>query len=315
MSIRPMLAAKFDEAIVAAHLRADGFLWMQPKIDGMRVLLGPFGQPLSRSGRVWTQRHLLTWYANNPNLVGLDGEMIAGHGNANDPAVFRASASGVRAEDGSPELTYYYFDNFGCGSASYSVRMSEEMLPNIYNLYTSDLHGYSVRMVRCPTYKVTSLEEIYARHEENLANNWEGSMLRRERPPYKHNRATALQGQLLKMKPTETTEAIIEGYEPWYQNNNEAKLSPLGFTGRSVHQENMVALDMLGAWHVSLLSNRDIKFKIGVMDGVTHDERRRLWANRDAYIGRIYEFRHQGYGGYDKPRTPVGLRFRSPMEF
>ncbi|WP_416383265.1 hypothetical protein, partial [Parvimonas sp. D4] len=74
-------------------------------------------------------------------------------------------------------------------------------------------------------------------------------------------------------------------------------------------------MERLGALKVELLTDRSVRFSIGVFKGWTHADRDRLWADRDTLIGRILKFKHQGYGGgYDAPRTPVGLGWRSPID-
>lgn len=322
MTIRAMLAAQFDERRILAHLEAVGFLWFQPKIDGMRVLGGPDAVPLSRSGKEWKQKHLRALFRERPSLRGFDGEVIAGH--VYDPTVFRDSMSGIRAEDGSPEFTYYVFDNFSdrCAPYGYSYRLAKirEILdiceddPNQF-IRVQGGEGYDAKIVLCPTYRCTTLDEIYRREEEAIAAGWEGGILRRDDRPYKFNRATPLDGSLTKLKRFEDAEAIVVGYEAWEVNENEAELSELGYTVRSQHQDGKRVIDRLGCLHVELLTDRSIKFKVGVFKGWDHAMRDRLWAARTTLPGRILKFKHQGYGGgYDKPRTPVGLGWRSAID-
>ncbi|MEB3059503.1 hypothetical protein, partial [Parvimonas sp. D9] len=79
----------------------------------------------------------------------------------------------------------------------------------------------------CPSYAVSSLDEIYRREEEAIANGWEGGILRRNDRPYKHNRCTPNDGNLTKLKRFEDAEAIVVGYEAWEVNGNEATVSEL----------------------------------------------------------------------------------------
>jgi DNA ligase 1 len=141
-------------------------------------------------------------------------------------------------------------------------------------------------------------------------------MLRRPDKPYKFGRSTNRGGELIKLKRYEDAEAVVIGFEPWYENQNEATESELGYQTRSAHQENKVPLDRLGTLKCRLLTDESVEFDIGVMQGVTHAERDRLWTVRESLIGAICKFKHQGYGGgYDKPRTPVFLNWRDRDEF
>ncbi len=315
MTIRAMLAAKFEESRIQKHLDEAGFLIMQPKIDGMRVLNGENRIPLSRSGKEWKQRHLRQWLQDHPSFAFTDGEAVAGLQVTVDS--FRDSMSGLRAEDGCAELTYYAFDYFKPEYAerTYSVRRARlETLIGAPQC-RHEANGYVMQMILCPQVIVSTMEQIYDEEVRLLEAGWEGGMLRRNDRPYKFGRATPLDGSLTKLKRFEDAEAVVVGYEPWYHNANELKESPIGYAARSQHQEGKIALERLGAIHVELLTDRSVKFKIGVFRGIDHPERDRLWADRDSLLGRICTFSHQGYGGgYDVPRTPVFRNWRSPLD-
>lgn len=338
--IRPMLAAKYDPAVTQKHLDSDGYLLIQPKIDGMRVLFDD-GIARSRSWKEWTNRYLQAFARDYPNWThGWDGEMIPGH--SYDPNVFREAMSGLRSEDGAREFTIYLFDNYDRSYAHYpyvsrAIACYEDLrrvpatpgsTSGIDSLSDVDpekpyLSGwwarvvsehYSVRIVLCPTWEVRSLEAIDAKEAELLADGWEGAILRRPGRGYKWNRATTNEGSLTKIKRFETDEFVIDEVIPRYRNDNEATQSALGYTTRSAHQDNLVAEECVGAFRGHLLRNPEAIFNIGVLR-FDHSTKCRLWGIRETLPGKILEFSHQGYGGgYDLPRTPVGLRFRSPID-
>lgn len=310
--IRPMLAAaKFEPAHIEEHLRQCGTLIMQPKIDGMRAMIDEECIPRSRSWKEHKSRYLRQWAMQHPSLRGLDGEVVSGHVYSAD--TFRESMSGIRAEDGSPEFTFFAFDYFldPYKDMPYSERraMAAAIVDRLGENQVGDT--YHAKLLLCPQRIVASLDEIYQYEEELLVAGWEGGILRRADRPYKYNRATSREGALIKLKRFEDDEAVVVGYEPWYVNNNVATESALGYTARSSHQENLVAIDRLGALKCELLRDRSISFDIGVFRGWSHSDRDTLWAVRDTLLGRIIKFKHQGYGGgYDRPRTPVGLGWR-----
>lgn len=313
VQLRPMLAAKFDEAKVAKHLAEDGLLLVQPKIDGMRVLLHN-GVPRSRSWKEWTNVSMRAWAAHVGKFgQGWDGEMIPGL--KNDPNIFRDAMSLMRAEHGGTEFTYYLFDNFLDPGIAYSSRLAnlgEQINPANFMFYGPN---HMVKVVVCPTSIVQTMEELYAKEAEFLEAGWEGLIIRRHASGYKYNRATPSDGWLTKMKRFEDAEARIIGVEPRYHNANEATISALGYTARSAHKENLVAEECLGAFQVELVEKPDIKFNIGVLKGVTLGDKEKMWQRREELIGRIITFKHQGYGGgYDAPRTPVFHGFRDPIE-
>jgi len=320
--IRPLLAAsKWDEDKVHRHLREAGFLWMQPKIDGMRALIDQ-GVARSRSWKPLGNRHLQQFAQDfGATLQGLDNEVVAGH--VYDPNTFRASMSGIRAEEGAQEFTLYILDKFDTPNFAYNVRRAKAEVQlgilggeGVIVTHPSATHSYKAKMVMCPQIQVSTLDQIYAHELELLDAGWEGAILRRNDRGYKYNRATPLGGELLKLKRFETDEAIVEGCEPWQENQNEATESALGYTTRSAHQDGKVEQGRLGALCCRLRSNPSVKFKIGVFLGLTHTDRDTLWTERESLIGRIAEFKHQGYsGGYSAPRTPVFLKWRPASEF
>ncbi len=314
--IRAMLADNkgWNEAAVQAHLQEHGFLFMQPKIDGMRALLAD--KPMSRAWKPHKNRFMQSWLSYNPQLAGLDGEVVPGLVYSAD--IFREAMSGIRAEDGSPEFTFYAFDLFSeeWVNRAYLARLAKlEQLfgPSGVTYGGSD---YTASVVVCPTPRVVYLDEIYKLEEQMLKDGWEGGILRTPNSPYKFGRSTTREGYLLKLKRFEDAEAVVVGWEPWYENQNEPTLDPRGYTARSAHQENLQPLERLGAWLVQLRDNPEVEFSVGVLRGVTHADRDRLWKDREHYMGRIMKFKHQGYGGgYDRPRTPVFLNWRPASEF
>lgn len=319
MATRVMLADNkpITDEMIQMHLDECGFLWGQPKIDGMRVFVNDDALPSSRSGKEFKHKYLRQWTQAHPSLRGLDGEVVAGHIYSED--TFRDSMSGIRAQEGDPEFTFYMFDYTGNDYHKYSYKDRMNYLAGIraqFGEFQQIEGGFHCRLLVCPTQTLTTLLEVQEFEQKCLAEKWEGSMLRRPDRPYKFGRSTNRGGELVKLKRFVDAEAIVIGYEPWDTNENEPTISPLGYQVRSNHQDGKVSLERLGALHVQLLTDQSVVFKIGVMQGVTHAERDRLWTIRDTLIGRICKFKHMGYsGGYEKPRSPVFLNWRLQDEF
>jgi ATP-dependent DNA ligase len=313
VQIRPMLAdnKKVTPDILQRHLNEVGYLIMQPKIDGMRAMIAEDATARTRSWKLHKNRYLQKWASHHPSLRGLDGEVSSGH--AYDKDTFRESMSGIRSEEGSPDFTFFVFDTFSepYNGLTYEGRRTyaESVVAQLGPDQIAD--DYHCKLVMCPQKKVYTLDEINAYEEELLLAGWEGAILRRNDQPYKYNRSTNLGGALIKLKRFDDDEAVITGSYPWEVNDNEATLSALGYTVRSSHKDNKRVIDRLGGVNCHLLRDPSVTFDIGVFRGWSHSDRDRLWSIRDTLPGRILKFKHQGYGGgYDKPRTPVGLGFR-----
>ena len=327
--VRPMLAAKFDPEITKKHIATDGYLYCQPKIDGMRILFDE-GIARSRAWKPWTNKYLQMFAADFKDVLqGWDCEGLPGlhWGDSVDPNVFRTAMSELRSMDGTKKFTLYLFDNFDLTYRTESYRERfKSCKVDLGTLSNGEEHlhirsydgqgtKYEVLVRLCPNYLVSNLEQISALEAEFLANGFEGAMLKRCNARYKYNRATTLGGELTKIKQMEDDEAVIIGYEVAYENQNEAEANELGLTSRSSHLANLVEKDYLGSLSVSLLKAPNICFKIGVMRGVSIEQRKKFWTHRDELLHKVVTFKHQGYGGgYDKPRTPVFLSFRDPCD-
>lgn len=327
-----MLAAKFSERAFLEHVKLDGYLMVQPKIDGMRVL-HHHGVPKSRSWKNWTSSALNHWSKDFKQLLhGLDGEMIPGlHYEDPEKDVFRRAMSEVRAMEGGQDFTYYIFDNFLEPQKAYWARLRDlkARIEEDPDPLCSSPGKYNVLLKVCPTYKVTTLAELYQLEEEFLEQDFEGAIVRRPMAPYKYNRATTNEGWLTKLKRFEDAEAVIVEVIPRYKNNNEKVVNELGLSHRSAHQDNLEEQAMVGAFKCRLLQSRTpdlgldapvnyaivTEFNIGVFLGFGLANREVMWARREEFLGKIVKFKHQGYGGgYDVPRTPVLLGFRDPID-
>lgn len=318
MASRVMLADNkpIKDEQIQALLDISGYLYGQPKIDGMRVHVNEESRPASRSGKIFKHKYLNAWCQDHPSLRGIDGEITPGHAYTEDS--FRGAMSSIKAEEGTPLMTYFLFDDTELHNTPYASRLErlEKVIEQFGQTQQSDEHGYHMKLVVTSTVKVFTLEEVHTLAEKHIVDGWEGTMLRRPDMPYKFGRSTNRGGELVKIKRFVDAEAIVVGYKPWQQNNNAPTIDERGYQVRSSHQDGKVPLEMLGTLDVELVTDRAVSFSIGVMAGVSHTERRRLWEHRETLIGRICKFSHQGYGGgYDVPRTPVFLNWRSNSEF
>ena len=120
------------------------------------------------------------------------------------------------------------------------------------------------------------------------------------------------------------------GFEEKMHNANVAKKNALGFTERSSHKANQVAMDTLGALVVritysalgleppkpkgdDLLSGLwqgepTVEFKIGT--GFDDATRAHIWKNRKKYMGAPVKFRFQKLSPAGIPIFPSYIEFR-----
>jgi DNA ligase-1 len=280
-----MLAEKADFSILRFPKLAS------PKLDGIRCLV--------RNG-VALSRHLLPIPNKFVQSVigkkqwnGFDGELIVGPATAKD--VFRVTDSGVMSAEGEPDFVFYAFDNW-IMQRGYSTRLED------VRYRARDL----VRTVAVPHTAIGSEAELLMYEKAQVDLGYEGVMLRDPDGAYKFGRSTAKQQGLLKVKRFEDSEAIVTGVVEEMHNTNAAEKDELGRTKRSKAKAGLVGKGTMGALNVRDI-HTGVEFQIGT--GFTAADRARTdWA------GKIVKYKHFPIGAKDKPRSPVFLGVRDPLD-
>jgi DNA ligase 1 len=284
--LRPMLASHAPADLDALRYP----LLASPKLDGIRCLIVN-GQAVSRTLKPIRNQHIQRLLG-NPDLDGLDGELIVGEPTA--PDCYRRTDSAVMSAAGEPDFRFYVFDRWD-SSDRFGLRISSTL--TVSSRYEIKNH---------PHFKVHDTKELESYESEVLDAGYEGLILRDPTAPYKMGRSTEKQGWMLKLKRFVDAEAIVVGYEEKLHNWNEAITDERGYTKRSSHQENKVGAGTLGALVCEL---QGIQFAVGT--GFDDATRTLLWSQRDTLAGRIVKFKHFPVGAKDRPRHPVFLGFRS----
>ena len=167
-----------------------------------------------------------------------------------------------------------------------------------------------------PTHTITDHDELDAYEAQQLADGFEGVMLRDPVGPYKCGRATENQGWLLKLKRFVDSEARIIDFEEQMHNDNEAETNELGLTKRSSAQDGKVPAGTLGKFVVEEVGKAPWTepFRVGTGEGLTQELRLKIWKNRSLFKGRIIKYKYQPHGVKDAPRIPIFLGFRDPRD-
>ena len=277
-----------------------------PKLDGVRaVVFG--GVVYSRKLKPIPNEFVQKTFG-IPELEGVDGELIVG--SPTSPTVYRDTVSGVMSEDGEPSVIFQVFDLFM--SAPFVERMKALKL-RLSSLRSRKGVPHRVQFVRQQT--ISSAEELAAFEQDALDQGYEGAMVRSPTGPYKCGRSTVKEGHLLKVKRFLYAEAVITATEELEHNQNEKTVNELGRSKRSTHKAGKVRGGTLGNLLVTGAPDSPfagIDFSIG--SGFTDEDRATLWAAREKLPGRIVKFRHFPTGTKERPRFPVFLGFRDPID-
>lgn len=296
VGFRPMLAAKCDVEVLPSLLQVAYIA--SPKIDGVRVVIGPNG-PMTRSLKPVGNTYIRTLLTDE-RLIGLDGEIVVGEPNA--PNVFNKTTGAVRRQSGNPDFTFLVFDDFTVHNLPYTSRLASAEA----KVKTMQAAGFNfVKMLTHTAASVTG-QDLSWWLDHWLADGYEGMCLRQRVGTYKFGRSTLNERGLLKFKPFDDMEGRVFGFEELMRNRNEATENALGLTERSHAQAGLVPGNTLG----KLLVWTDEFGLVKLGSGFTEYERDHIWSEQATYLNKTVTFKYQKLGTIDKPRIAIFKGFR-----
>lgn len=271
------------------------------KLDGIRAEKFD-NKVLSRKLKEIPNRHVQAVFGKEPAMEDLDGEFIMGDPRA--PDAYRKTMTAIMSKDGEPDVTFFAFDVVKVGWP-FHVRYAE------LEKRVAILKAKGLNVVLVEQAVIMSEEELRKFEEWALGEGYEGVMIRGINGEYKFGRSTVREGILLKLKRFCDGEAEILECLELEHNQNAATKNELGRTKRSSHKAGRVAGGKLGAMRV-----RDVKtgveFQVG--SGFEDSEKEAIWKIRDSVVGKLIKYRYFPMGNKEKPRFPVFLGFRDPID-
>jgi DNA ligase-1 len=261
------------------------------KLDGVRAIVQN-GVVLSRSLKPLPNRLVQTTLS---HLEYLDGELIVG--DPRSKTVYRDTVSHVMSQEKVDyDLRFYVFDHVKNPAERYQNRLVQ------VNKRTKS----NCIVITHPQHVVTCRDTLLELEQKMLDQGYEGLILRDPDAPYKYGRSTMKEGYLLKLKRFVDAEFEVIGFEERMHNGNEATTNELGRTKRSSHKENKTGRGDLGALVVR--DAQGLVFNVGT--GFDDVQRATIWADQNAYLGRLAKVKYFAVGMKDAPRHPVFLGWR-----
>jgi len=278
-------------------------LYASPKYDGIRAYVCD-GKLYSRKNILIPNKHAQAAFGRRM-FNGFDGELILS-GKERSFDCFQATSSAVMSEGGTPKVLFKVFDICNLNNMTFAARYA------VYRNILNTLRSNTVLPVLQTIIK-DELQLLYY-EEQTLKAGYEGVMLRSFNSPYKQGRSTLREGYLLKLKRfREDAEAEIVGFEELEHNDNELTVSNTGAAKRSSHKAGKRSGGVLGSFVLKMnFQGADITFTCG--SGLTDKDRADFWERRPELLGKVVKFKYQPIGVKDKPRTPVFLGFRDPID-
>ena len=300
---KPMLAASMEDSkgnqMSFSDLKFP--LMASIKLDGIRCLRVN-GQTLSRSFKPIPNQYVQRMMASLPD--GLDGELVTYNADGS-VRTFNEIQSDIMSEDGEPNFKFEIFD-YVSSSLDDAFLFRYKKLEDLI----SSLPKFCSLVKHVVLQDAASLERF---EEEVVLQGHEGIMTRKPGGPYKCGRATFKSQDLIKIKRFKDSEAEIIGFEEKMHNANEAEIDELGHTKRSSSKDGLVPANTLGTLLVRDI-HTNLSFGIGTGKGLNDDLKKKIWTNKDTYLGKIVSYRYQEVGTKDLPRIPSFQGFRDKRD-
>jgi len=271
------------------------------KLDGIRCLRLN-SKSLSRSFKDIPNRYIQAKMSVLPD--GLDGELMTINRDGSLKE-FSDIQSEVMSEDGEPNFIYQIFDFVKDSIDKPYIDRVKDLVA-----WANDKPEFCVLVL--PTI-VNNEAELLEYEEQAIRQGHEGIMTRKLTGPYKCGRSSFKEQYLVKIKRFVDSEAIIVKLEERLHNTNEASLDELGHTKRSTAKAGMVGVNTLGTMFVKDVHDGR-EFGIGTGKGLDDSLRKRIWDNKEEYLGKIVRYRYQEVGVKDLPRIPSFQGFRDPID-
>lgn len=295
---KPMLANKdIDLAKIAFPV------YVQPKLDGVRALITREGV-MGRSGKLIRNKAVQKEFW-RPELIGLDGELIAGDATAS--ASCRLTTGILNSPDDKTQVSLVVYDLWEFevrGPRTFADRYGQ-----LERTANTQFRGKHIEL--CPTLLVDDLTFLHIWEHKWVGMGYEGLIGRSPGAAYVHGRSGKKDQALWALKRFEDTEAQVIGFNEEMHNANERKEDAWGRGERSSAKAGLIGKGTLGALVCESEKWTDT-FEIGT--GFTAQERQDLWREREALKGRVVKFKFFPHGTLDRPRHPVFLAFRLPED-
>ncbi len=275
--------------------------YVSPKINGIRCLIKD-GVARTRSLKP-IPNHFVRDILSNPVLEGLEGELTIGK--VTDKSLLENTTSAITTYGGNPEFSFHIYDYFTYPDLSFRDRLAE--LNKFYDDY-KEVYPYLKLVSQTLVNNIHILKE----YEKEFVNaGYEGLILKTMTGKYKYGRSTEEECLYLRIKRFIDSEAIITGYNELYYNQNVANINRIGLIERSDRDETLTPASTLGSLIV-----RDLytNLEFNIAGGFNEIMRKKIWDNKEYYLGKIVKYSYHSVGSKSKPRNNKFLAFRDPID-
>lgn len=280
-----------EETYLKEMIKRNGYVLVSTKFDGYRCRAF-YNYPWSSTGKLIRNRHIREEFKKAKLPDGLDGELVV------DPFNFQTTQSAITSYEGEPKFIFCVFDLVKEGpfifrQENYMKLIDELVLPQ-----------WCCGVIQ---FKMDNVVSILAHEKRILEAGYEGLIIKSPHSLYKHGRVSLSTFDQVKLLRLKYDEAEIEGCVEGEENTNKLEYNHYGLAKRSSAQAGKVPNGSLGALVVRGTSgeHKGKVFNIGTLEGITHEDRLKIWKNQRAYVGRQLRYRWKQAGTDNLPRQPI----------
>lgn len=193
----------------------------------------------------------------------------------------------------------------------------EERLEKLKSIITQPTDKYEI----VEQIKITSYEQVMKEYNKYLQEGYEGAVLMSGKSKYKQGRVTVRQQIGYKIKPIREDDLLILGVTERMENLNESQKNELGqsYKRNTVDAKKGTGIAATFICKVRELKPTEKETEYGVLTTkvtITGNEetRRKIWQNKEKYIGQYAVVESMDYGIKDKPRHGRLLRIKDKVE-
>lgn len=244
------------------------------------------------------QEHFREIWSNLPDDVILEGEIYS------DELPCRKIAGICNSLDKEvPESMKLYI--FGIYNPTIPFEGRIEMLIEIENILPMNTKFEIVEQE-----KVNSYEECIELYNQFIEQGYEGAVLMDGTKPYKSGKVTIKEHIGFKLKPTREDDLEIIDVNERFENTNESQINELGYKFKRNTVDAKEGTGLAATFTCKLPNGEETKVTI------TGDEesRRKIWTNRNDYIGRYVVVKSMDYGIKDRLRHPRMIEIKEICE-
>lgn len=254
--------------------------FIQPKLNGLRMMITPGGEAFSKSGEPYTipehiQKDINDLKVRGLLKYGLDGEIYAGLISKGGLSLQEISSAFRKENSNTNKLKFWLYD-LPVKDVPY-----EERLKYMYEIIESSNILRSIKANK--TLKIRSESEGDILYQGWVNEGYEGVVYRNSNGLYEHGKRSY---DMIKRKPRLSAEALVVSVEK--DKNGQGVLKCLAVNGE---QEGVT-------FKCLMLKNADVNINY------------RLFENANELIGKHIEYEYEEISDDRVPTKPVGIRIR-----